>query len=372
MTGRSAGVRSVHVVVPADIDEVAAVSGGNTYDRRVCRGLPPTGWQVHEVAVAGAWPRPGAAARAALARALSAVPDGAVALLDGLVACGVPDILVPHAGRLRLVVLVHLPLGEEAGLAAAPAAELAALERETLHAASAVVATSPWAARRLATRHGLGADRVHVATPGVAPAPLAAGTDGATGLLCVGAITPTKGQDLLVEALAVVADLPWSCDLVGPLRRDPAHAAAVRCSIEHHGLGERVRLTGPRTGAQLAAAYAVADLLVLPSRVEAYGMVLTEALARGIPVLAAAAGGVPQTLGHDPDGGVPRFPVPGILVPPADAAALAGALRRWFGDPALRARARRRARERRSGLDGWEVTSRCLAGVLERLRAAPG
>lgn len=363
----AAGVRPVHVVVPGDIDDVAAASGGNAYDRRVCRGLSATGWSVRELAVPGAWPRPDSAARASLARTLAAVPDGAVVLLDGLVACGVPDVVVPQARRLRLVVLVHLPLGDEAGLAPGPAAELAALERETLHAASAVVGTSPWAARRLVAHHGLGADRVQVATPGVDPAPPAPGTDGASRLLCVGSVTPTKGQDLLVEALAATADLPWSCDLVGPLRRAPAHLAAVRRSIERHRFSERVRLTGPRTGAQLAAAFAAADLLVLPSRVESYGMVVAEALARGIPVLAAAVGGVPETLGHDPDGRMP-----GIVVPPADVAALAAALRRWFGEPALREGLRRSARKRRGTLDGWEVTTRCLAGVLERLRGTPG
>ncbi|MFC5996548.1 glycosyltransferase family 4 protein [Pseudonocardia hispaniensis] len=360
------GPRSVHVVVPADIDDAAAPSGGNVYDRRICDSLSATGWSVREIAVAGTWPRPGPAARAVLARALHAVPDGAIVLLDGLVACGVPDVLVPRAGRLRLVVLVHLPLGDEAGLGPGPAAELTALERETLHAARAVVATSPWVARRIVTRHGLA--RVHVATPGTDPAPLAPGTDGASRLLCVGSVTRTKGQDLLVEALAALTGEPevsFSCDLVGPMHRDPAHADAVRSAIERHRLGGRIRLTGPRTGARLDALYAAADLLVLPSRVEAYGMVVTEALARGIPVLAAEVGGVPETLGRDPAGRVP-----GILVPPDDAAALAAALRRWSGDAALREGLRRAARKRGGTLDAWETTSRRLACVLERLHDA--
>jgi len=252
------------------------------------------------------------------------------------------------------------------GLAPERSAELAALERETLLAASAIVATSPWAARRLVARHGLGADRVHVATPGVDPAPVASGTDGASRLLCVGSVTPTKGQDLLVDALAAVADLHWQVDLVGSLRRDLGYVTGVRCAVERHGLGERVRLVGPWTTARLAGAYASTDLLVLPSRAESYGMVLTEALARGIPVLATAVDGVPETLGHDRDG-----EVPGILVRP-DPAALAVALRRWFGEPELRSRLRRSARMRRDTLDGWEVTSRCLADVLDRLPRSPG
>lgn len=357
----STAVRSVHVVVPADIDDPGVASGGNAYDRRICHGLPAAGWAVHELAVRGTWPRPDADARAALSGVLSALPDGAVVLLDGLVAGGVPDVLVPQADRLKLVVLVHLPLADEAGLAPGDAAQLAARERDVLHAAGVIVATSPWVAERLVAQYGLAADRVAVATPGVDPAPLAPGTDGAGRLLCVGSVTPTKGQDLLVEALAAVTDAEWRCDLVGPVLRDPAHTAAVRAAIERHGLGERVRLTGPRTGAGLEVAYAAADLLVLPSRVEAYGMVVTEALARGIPVLAAGVGGVPAALGTDPGGGVP-----GLVVPPDDVEALAGALRRWFVEPALRAELRRSARARRTALDGWEVTSRCLAAALER------
>ena len=135
--------REVHVVVPAGIDDLASPSGGNRYDRRVVQGLAATGWDVRERAVPGGWPRPDATARAGLATALAAVPDGAVVLVDGLVACGVPDVVVPAARRLALVVLVHLPLGDETG---APP-ELAVREREVLAAAAAVIATSPWAAQ---------------------------------------------------------------------------------------------------------------------------------------------------------------------------------------------------------------------------------
>lgn len=355
----------MHVVVPGNIDDVGAPSGGNVYDRRICVGLPAAGWQVRELAAAGDWPQPDPADRAVLVDILAAVPTGSVVLIDGLVACGVPDVIRAAARRLKIVVLVHLPLGDE--VRREPAAELAALERETLHAASAVVTTSPWAAGRVVTQHGLAADRVHIAAPGTDPAPVSAGTDGATSLLCVGSITPTKGQDLLVEALAALPDLPWNCTFVGPLDRDPAQVTSVRSAIERHGLGERIGLTGPLTGPSLQAAYSSADLLVLPSRMESYGMVVTEALARGIPVLAADAGGVRDALGHAPDGRVPA-----IVVAPADVSALAAALRRWLDEPVLRDRLRRAAIQRRGTLHGWEVTTRCLAGVLERLCGTRG
>ncbi|MER5972892.1 glycosyltransferase family 4 protein [Streptomyces sp. NPDC002055] len=352
--------------MPGGVDDPAAPSGGNTYDRRICQELPAAGWQVREHTVPGAWPQAGTAARRDLARLLAELADGTVVLLDGLVACGVPDIVGPEAGRLRLAVLVHLPLGDETGLAPALAADLDARERGTLRAVPAVVATSTWAGRRLVAHHGLDAARVHVAAPGVDLAPEAPGTDGGTRLLCVAAVTPRKGQHRLAEALAAVADLPWTCDCVGSLQQHLAHVARLRELVEEHGLQERLRLVGPRSGAALDACYAAADLLVLPSYAETYGMVVTEALARGTPVLATAVDGLPEAVGRAPDG-----TVPGILVPPGDRAALTAALRRWLEEPGLRRRLRDAARQRRSTLEGWDSTAKRLAGVLEQLRQEP-
>ncbi|WUI02144.1 glycosyltransferase family 4 protein [Spirillospora sp. NBC_00431] len=348
----------IAVVVPGDIDDADAPSGGNHYDRMLCAELAASGRPVRELALPGTWPRPDAAARAGLARALAGLPDGSVVLLDGLVACGVPEIVVPEAGRLRLAVLVHLPLADEPGQA-----DLNAAERETLEAAGAVVATSPWAREHLIAHHGLEASRVHAVPPGTEAAPLASGTDGATRLLCVASVTPRKGHDTLVEALATVAHLPWRCECVGPLRRDPEHVTRLRRLIGRHGLDDRVQLEGPLTGKRLDDAYASADLLVLASRAETYGMVVTEALARGVPVVATSVDGVPATLGWDPSGAVP-----GLLVPPDDPGALAAALRRWLVEPDLRGRLRAAARLRRDTLPGWDDTARRMATVLSRLR----
>ena len=359
-------LRSVHFVLPGGVDDLAAPSGGNAYDRRVSLDLPGFGWQVHKHAVDGSWPSPGAAARAELARVLRELPDGTVVLLDGLVACGVPEIVVPEAERLRLAVLVHLPLGDETGLDRAVAADLDARERAVLRAVPAVIATSDWAVRRLVSHHGLAPERVHVAAPGADIAPLASGTDGVSRLLCVAAVTPRKGQHRLVEALATVTDLPWNCAFVGGLGHDPEYVAGLRTLISERGLQDRLHLAGPQSGATLDASYASADLMVLASYAETYGMAVTEALARGIPVLATDVGGLAEAVGRAPDGGVP-----GILVPPEDPAALAAELRGWFGEADVRRRLKAAARGRRAALDGWATTARSLAGVLGRLPNEP-
>nr|WP_020123859.1 glycosyltransferase family 4 protein [Streptomyces canus] len=359
-------LRTVHFVMPGGVDDPTAPSGGNAYDRRVCLDLPGFGWQVERHAVAGSWPRPGAPARTELARTLRDLPDDTVVLIDGLVACGVPEIVVPEAERLSIAVLVHLPLGDETGLEPGLALALDAKEREVLRAVPAVIATSDWAVRRLVSHHGLAPERVHVATPGADIAPLASGTDGLSRLLCVAAVTPRKGQHRLIEALAGAQDLPWSCVCVGGITQDPEYVAHLRMLIKRYGLQDRLHLAGPKAGAELDASYAAADLMVLTSYAETYGMAVTEALARGIPVLATDVGGVAEAVGRAPDGGVP-----GILVPPEDPAALAAELRGWFGEADVRRRLKAAARGRRAALDGWATTARSLAGVLGRLPSEP-
>jgi glycosyltransferase involved in cell wall biosynthesis len=200
---------------------------------------------------------------------------------------------------------------------------------------------------------------VHVARPGVDAARPAPGTAAGDALLCVAAVTPDKGHDVLLDGLATAADLSWRCACIGSLVRDPAYAAGVRRRAQTNGLDDRVRFPGPRTGPDLARAYAAADLLVLASRAETYGMVVTEALARGLPVLAAEVGGVTEALGHAKD-----RTRPGLLVAPGDPAALGAALRAWLGDAELRGRLRRAARARRASLRGWPATTSALAGVL--------
>jgi glycosyltransferase involved in cell wall biosynthesis len=341
-------VSAVHFVVPAGIDDPARPSGGNAYDRRIADGLGAAGWTVNVHEVPGPWPWPDAQSLAALAAAVAGIPDGALVLLDGLVASPAPKVLTSEARRRRLVVLVHMPLGH------------GTKEKAVLSAAAVVVTTSAWARRALLELYSLPSDRVHVAEPGVDPAELAPGTATAGALLSVAAVIPGKGHDLLLDALAPLTGLRWQSTCVGSLERDPAFVERLRRRVLDGRMDGRVRFVGPQAEADLARSYAAADVLVFPSRAESYGMVVAEALARGLPVVAAEVGGVPEALGHAPDG-----TRPGLLVPPGDPAALRDALRSWLEDAGMRRRLRVAARERRASLMDWSTTTSAVADALQ-------
>jgi glycosyltransferase involved in cell wall biosynthesis len=229
-------------------------------------------------------------------------------------------------------------------------------------AATAVITTSVWSRHRLVELYELPVNRLYTAEPGVNPGQLARGSAAGEALLCVAAVTRDKGHDVLLEALGALGDLPWQCTCVGSLDRDPAWVDALRRRASELGLGNRLRLAGTATGAQLDRAYAEADLMVLASRAETYGMVVTEALAHGLPAVVTDVGGVSEALGHGADG-----TRPGLLVPAEDPGALADALRSWLDGSDLRARLRQAARERRQSLPGWASTSSTIADILAGL-----
>lgn len=353
MTGRE-----LQLVVPAGIEDPSRPSGGNTYDRRLRRELGAAGWVVSTRAVPGAWPHPDQQARRALCELVEGMPRGSLVLVDGLIASAAPEALVPASERLRLSVLVHMPLGQPSA-----GEECRKRERAVLRAAAAVVTTSEWTRRWLLSTYDLDPGRVHTAPPGVDLADPAPGNGGSS-LLCVGAVTREKGYDVLLAALAGLSDLPWRCLGVGSLAVDPDFVAGLLREIRRAGLEDRFLLTGPLGRPALEARYAAADVLVLPSRAETYGMVVTEALARAVPVIASDVGGVPEALGAGP----PDRRA-GLLVPAGDVDAWADALARWLTAATFRDHLRERALARRDELADWADTARRVAHVLGEVAA---
>jgi glycosyltransferase involved in cell wall biosynthesis len=346
----------VHVVVPEGFDNPGRPTGGNIYDRRVCAGLAEAGWEVLVATVAAAWPVPDPAACADLASIVSAIPDGDIALIDGLIASPTAAQLLPHAARIHMTVLLHMPLATALDTGHNASAQRS--ERVVLRAATGVVVTSEWTRQQILTRYEIPAGRVHVARPGVdrvaAPARPVRGH-----LICVGTLSRHKGQDLLVEALAELGDLDWQCVLAGALDSDPDFVGQLQSRITRLGYGRRIRLAGVLTGTVLSHAYSTADLLIAPSRSETYGMAVTEALAHGLPVIAAAVGGLPEALGSSADG-----TRPGQLIPSGDPAALRAAIGDWLGDERYRRRLRAAVRKRRLTLGSWQQTTQAIATAL--------
>jgi glycosyltransferase involved in cell wall biosynthesis len=344
-------MRILHLLLPGDLE---ARTGGSSYDRRLVTGLRVLDWAVRVHSLDPSFPMPTPAAVAGAARVLDTIDDGALVVIDGLALGAMPRIVAPHRDRLRLVALVHHPLALETGLSPSRAERLRASETAALHQVRRVIVTSPFTARLLGD-FGVASDRIRVVLPGTDPAPVAPGsTGGPVEMLCVGAVTPRKGQMQLIDALATLTHLHWRLSLVGSLERSPVTAAALRARITRHGLDGRVRLLGAVPDDVVDAWYAAADLFVLPSLFEGYGMAYAEALARGLPVLGTRGGAIPETVPPDA----------GILVEPGEPRVLAEALARLLTDAELRRRLRAGALRARARLSRWDSTAAGFAAAL--------
>jgi glycosyltransferase involved in cell wall biosynthesis len=338
--------------------ELQTLTGGYGYDRRLIAGLQALGLSVAHMPLSGTFPAPDAAALADAESRFAALPDGAIVIADGLAFGVMDDIAQRHAARLQIIALCHHPLALEAGLSTEQAQRLQLSEQRALHAARAVLVTSTPTAHLLTRQFSISESKITVALPGTDRQRFAACAGNPPVLLTVATLTPRKAHDVLIEALAQISELPWSAHFVGGMEFDPAWAAALREKVNAHGLEQRILFLGSM--AELSPEYDGADLFVLPSLFEGYGMAFAEALAHGLPVVAARAGAVPDV--------VPESA--GILVPPGDAQALAEALRRLLTEPALRQSLQLGAQQAAARLPTWTDTARIVATLINRIRTA--
>ncbi len=339
--------------VPGDL---ATPTGGYAYDRRMIAELGRLGWQIDTINLGSGFPWPDKTTLAKAEAQLTMVPDGSTIVVDGL-ALG---ILPEAARRLRpnhiLVALVHHPLALETGLTPTQAEILRASERAALAATKHVIVTSETTAQQLSASYAVPADKITVARPGNDAAAFAQGSrDGIVRLLSVGALIPRKGFDVLIAALAMLTSLPWQLAIAGDRTRDPQMAARLDADISRYALGGRISILGAVSQERLAELYAAADVFVLASRLEGYGMAYAEAIARGLPVVGTSAGAIPDTV---PEGA-------GILVAPDEPAAFAEALRRVIEDPNERKRLAASARTAAASLPTWQASAQIFARALE-------
>ncbi|MFN7977346.1 MAG: glycosyltransferase family 4 protein [Vicinamibacterales bacterium] len=341
-------------------------TGGYGYDREILAGLARLGWTTSICALDASFPAPTADARAQAARALAALPDDALVLADGL-AFGVLDReAASEAARLRFVGLVHHPLALENGVPADRVPALVASERRALACTRGVVVTSHATVTSLAP-YAVPADRVAVVLPGTPELPIARGsrgrdaarTDAPVALLSVATLTPRKGHDVLIAALARLAHLPWQLTLAGSVTMHPPTTTALREAIDVHGLADRVTFAGDLDEDALRAAYDAADVFVLPTRHEGYGMAIAEAVAAGLPVVATPTGAIPALVDD----------ASGVLVPIDDVDALTTALSRVIGDDDARTALAAGAVRRRDTLPRWADSAIAMDDALRRFAA---
>ena len=331
--------------------DLQAPTGGYGYDRRLIAGLPEWGVAATPLALGEGFPFPDAAQVDAALSRLAATPPGSVLLVDGLALGALPAEGLRRLGR-PLVGLVHHPLALESGLTADAAARLKASERVALAECVAVIAVSPETRRVLVADYGVPAAALTLALPGSAPAPRAAADGDPPRLLAVGSLTPRKGHAVLLDALDRLGDCAWTLTILGA-PDDAATAAMLERRIAARADG-RIRLAGTRDATGLDAVYAASDVLVHAALYEGYGMVLAEAMRRGLPIVCTTGGAAGETV---PDSA-------GLKVPPGDPEALAAALRQIITDPTLRRRLADGAFAAGGTLPEWAETARIVAGVL--------
>lgn len=346
--------RSLVVIVPGSLE---SRTGGYEYDRQLIAGLRARGWAVEVREIDGSFPHPTPAALADAAHALAGIADQATVLVDGLAFSAMPDQVEHESHRLRMVALIHMPLGAEIGISGEVAARLDAGERRAIGCAASVIVTGRATAAAL-TRSGVAPHLVTIVEPGTAPAPLALGSQqGPLRLLCVATLNRGKGHDILFRALAAVANSHWHLTCAGSLDRDPQTARQLRATLRALGLADRVSVAGELDGAALEVCYREADVFLLATLHETYGMAVAEALAHGLSVVSTATGGIPELVGSDA----------GLIVPPGDAQAFTAAVSKILTDPELRARLAAGARRVRERLPTWESAVAKASDVLERV-----
>jgi len=345
--------------VPGDLE---TPTGGYAYDKRMIAELGALGWRVQALNIGDGFPRTSDATRAEADALLAAVPAGRPIVIDGLALGVLPEVAARLSVSHPLIAMVHHPLALETGVKADEAQALRTSEREALAHTRAVIVNSATTARALVGDYDIPADRITVAPPGTdrpvaMSVPRAHHDPDEVALLAVGSAVPRKGYDVLCAALAGLCALRWRVTIAGDMGRDPATAARLEADIVRFGLGDKVTIEGAVTADRLATLYAQADVFVLPSRYEGFGMAFAEAIAHSLPVIGTTAGAIPDV--------VP--PSAGILVPPDDPVALTAALRRLIADHAERARFSAGARRASAQLPTWRGSAKLFSAAIERV-----
>lgn len=336
---------SAAFAIPGDL---ACLTGGYAYDREVLARIAG----LRHLPLPQGFPFPTPDVLAQSAARLSAMGSDEVLLCDGLAFGALPEHVLKQISA-RIVALVHHPLALETGLSAEVTQDLVLRERKALGFARRVIVTSPITRNLLVRDYAVDAARITVALPGTQRASRARGSGAKSlQLLAVGSVVPRKGYDVLLDALEKCDDLDWHLTIAGSLERTPDYVQPLLARAS-----DRIHFAGEVTSDALDALYDRTDLFVMSSHYEGYGMVLGEAMVRGLPIVTTDGGALVET--------VPEHAA--LRVKAGDAAALAQALRRAITDQNLRHTLADASFAEGARLPTWDETAHIIARVLKEV-----
>ena len=343
----------IYFAIPGDIN---TLTGGYAYDRRLIAELRALGHSIKHLHLSNRFPAPDADALAEADAALAALPEQSIVIIDGL-AYGVMDaIAAQHATRVKIIALCHHPLMLETGLSPEQAQQRLLSEQRALNAAAAVIVTSAMTSKILIEQFAIPAEKITVALPGTDRQTFAPCTNHPPVLLTLATLTQRKAHDVLIDALACIQHLEWSARFVGGMDFDSAWNAHLKNKVRAYGLEQRIIFVG--NVGDSASEFSRADVFVLPSLFEGYGMAFAEALSFGLPIIAARAGAVPDV--------VPESA--GMLVAPKDTNALADALQTVLSDESLRRQLQAGAQAAAYKLPDWADSAKLVANLIDKIK----
>ncbi len=348
----------VYFAVPGNINNL---TGGYGYDRELIKELARMDIAVRLLGLSAEFPNPTAGALAETAQIFATIPTGSVVIVDGLAFGVMDDIARAESSRLKLIALCHHPLALETGIDQNAARELILSETRALQSTRAVIVTSRMTADILAADFSVPLEKMVVALPGTSRHAINSRNNSRVEadipiLLTLATITKRKGHDLLIEALAQLRHLPWHARFVGSQEFDQEWCTYLKQRVNEENLHHRITFVGKVD--EVAREFFAADIFVLPSHFEGYGMAFAEALSFGLPIIGASAGAVADV--------VPASA--GILIPPGDIKALACALETLLTNPALRRELQIGAQEAARSLPTWSDCANEVVQLINKVK----
>lgn len=359
--------------------DLGTISGGLRYNQQLRAALGASGVQNPVLSLPGDRSAPLTADGPGLAAQVASAAeqhDAGAVVIDGLIGSACPELFTPAEPTRILLVHLSAALAQELeaqqleGAASPQTPDPEVFQREQLAVESAghVITASRWSAEQLRRRYGR--EEIIVALPGVELSPETPTEQSSSArnpavqspapadqpipqLACVSAFLPVKNHRLLAPALEPLLDLPWELTLAGPHSRSDYGGEVIE--ELRHRLPGRVRSLGTLSPAEVAQLWQDTDLVLLPSAVETYGMVVAEACAAGVPSFIPAGTGAVEAAGEA-----------GVVLDPQRPQDWTAALQQWLSSSEQRADLRERARRRRDSLPSWEQAAQQFRVLLSQ------